>query len=439
MSVPVIAIFDIGKTNKKVFLFDEDYVIRFEKSVQLPEIKDEDGFPCEDALALSTWVTDSLKEVLALSGFEIKAINFSAHGASFVNVDENGTPVTPLYNYLKPYPENLKANFYFEYGGDNFSVETASPVLGHLNSGMQLYWLKKDRPDVFKKIKYALHLPEYISWLVTNTFVSGITSIGCHTNLWDFTKNKYHHWVNVEGIVEKLAPIYPTNNVIKSEINKRIIPSGIGLHDSSSALIPYQKYFTEPFVLISTGTWSISLNHFNNLPLTKEELAQDCLCYLTYEGKPVKASRLFAGQEHEDGVNKIAMHFSKPIDYYKKVAYDSDLVMRIQQNKNSELPLTSFSTFEEAYHQLLVNLVKKQKISTELIIQNITINKIFVDGGFSQNDIYMKLLAKAFPSKNVYAASLHQASALGTAMVIHEHWNTHTLPKEMIQVIPYSY
>ena len=64
MLVSVIAIFDIGKTNKKVFLFDEDYTIRFEKSIQIAEIKDEDGFPCENVLALSTWVIDSLTELL---------------------------------------------------------------------------------------------------------------------------------------------------------------------------------------------------------------------------------------------------------------------------------------------------------------------------------------------------------------------------------------
>ena len=219
MSLPVIAIFDIGKTNKKVFLFDEDYAVRFEKSIQVPEIKDEDGFPCEDVRALSAWVIDSLTELLALTDFEIKAINFSAHGASFVNVNEHGEPVSPLYNYLKPFPAHLQSKFYDTYGGKDFVITTASPVLGHLNSGMQLYWLKSERPQLFQKIRYALHLPEYISWLVTKKFTSGITSIGCHTNLWDFTKNTYHPWVSQEEVGEKLAPIFPSDGVLKAEFN----------------------------------------------------------------------------------------------------------------------------------------------------------------------------------------------------------------------------
>jgi len=51
--VPVIAIFDVGKTNKKVLLFDEQYKVVYEQSQQLDETKDEDGFPCENVSALT--------------------------------------------------------------------------------------------------------------------------------------------------------------------------------------------------------------------------------------------------------------------------------------------------------------------------------------------------------------------------------------------------
>ena len=43
-TTPVILIFDVGKTNKKALLFDEQYKLVFEESKQLTEIKDEDGF-----------------------------------------------------------------------------------------------------------------------------------------------------------------------------------------------------------------------------------------------------------------------------------------------------------------------------------------------------------------------------------------------------------
>src|SRR5689334_15423903 len=99
----VIAIFDVGKTNKKLLLFDEQYNVIHEESKQLPEIKDEDGFSCEDVDALTTWVRGSFESACNDERFDIKAVNFSAYGASFVYLNEDGKVFLPLYNYLKPY------------------------------------------------------------------------------------------------------------------------------------------------------------------------------------------------------------------------------------------------------------------------------------------------------------------------------------------------
>ncbi len=171
---------------------------------------------------------------------------------------------------------------------------------------MQLYRLKYEKPEIFSQIKYALHLPQYLSYLISSKGFTDITSIGCHTGLWNFSQNRYHRWVYEEKIADKLPPVVPSDYVMPVEFEGNKFQLGIGLHDSSAALIPYLISFHEPFILISTGTWCISLNPFNARPLTAEELKQDCLCYMQYQGMPVKASRLFAGQEHEKGVKKIA-------------------------------------------------------------------------------------------------------------------------------------
>src|SRR5689334_14061611 len=114
----VIALFDVGKTNKKVFLIDEHYKIVWEQSQSFEEICDEDNDPCENVQKLTEWVKSSYAEALALKDFDIRAVNFSAYGASFVHIGKNGKPVAPLYNYLKPYPEALKKKFYDTYGGE---------------------------------------------------------------------------------------------------------------------------------------------------------------------------------------------------------------------------------------------------------------------------------------------------------------------------------
>jgi sugar (pentulose or hexulose) kinase len=453
---PVIAIFDIGKTNKKLFLFDEQYQIVFEKSESFAETKDEDGDACENLASLTEWVKNSLREVSQIKDLSLEAINFSAYGASFVHIDHEGLAVAPLYNYLKPYPEDLKKMFYDCYGGElAFSMHTASPVLGNLNSGLQLYRIKKQHPRLFDEIRYSLHLPQYLSFLVTGRRYSEITSIGCHTGMWNFTNNHYHEWLAREGVINKLAPIFPSDQTIRTEYAKKPVLCGVGLHDSSAALIPYLSNFTEPFVLISTGTWCISLNPFNQSSLTAEELKQDCLCYMEYRGKPIKASRLFAGYEHEQQVKRLAAHFQCSTDAYKSLQFESAIINKLSldepafsnQSGDKNLltesaftrrDLSLFQSYDEAYHQLMIDIMNQQVISTALVLKNSKVKKIFVDGGFSNNSIYTKLLAMAFPNVEVYAASISQASALGAAFAIHPYWNKQAVPSDLIKLKPFT-
>jgi sugar (pentulose or hexulose) kinase len=442
MKTPTIAIFDIGKTNKKCFLFNEAYEIVFEKTTNTTEIPDEDGFMGDNIDELNNWLLNTWAEILFLPEFEIKALNFSGYGASFVLIDQNGKPVSPLYNYLKPFSPKLLDKFYTENGGKiEFPKVTASPILGNLNSGMQLLSLKYEKINIFKKIYFAQHLPQYLSSVFTHQFYSEMTSIGCHTNLWDFTKKDYHNWVINEEIDQILAPIKNSNQTI----NKNNTEIGIGLHDSSSALIPYLVSQKEEFLLISTGTWCISLNPFNESKLTTEELNLDCLAYLTFEGKPVKASRLFAGHFHEIETKRIAKYYNLSDDFFKSISYNSNIKTNIPKQEIdinkiefSHRNLADFESAEHAYHQLIIDIITLQIFSTNLVLKNSAVETIFVDGGFSKNDIYMNLLAKAYPEKSVFAAEVSQASAIGAALIIHEKWNSKIVPTNLISLKKYA-
>lgn len=452
-ATPVIAVFDVGKTNKKLFLFDEHYRIVFERSARFTETVDEDGFPCENLQSLRLSVFDSLSEIFRLKEFKVKAVNFSAYGASFVYLDASGQPVAPLYNYLKPYPAELSDKLYANYGGEHqFSTETASPILGSLNSGLQLYRMMAEQPELYKRVKYALHLPQYLSFLLSGRHYSDLTSIGCHTALWDFTQDRYHQWVQKEGLSLKLAPVAAADKVLPALFPGNNYKVGVGLHDSSAALIPYLINFREPFILISTGTWCISLNPFNQSPLTADELNKDCLFYIQYKGKHVKASRLFSGFEHEQQAKRIASHFNQDVIKFRNMPYDAEVIARLKQKfqqatheefaKESPFAtrgLAAFANDTEAYHQLILDLINLQVPSTQLVLNKTTpVTRIFVDGGFSKNAIYMNLLASAFPQMETFAASMAQASAIGAALAIHKEWNTQQIPGDIIELKYYA-
>jgi L-fuculokinase len=424
----MIGIFDIGKTNKKFFVIDENYRIVWEKKACLPETTDEDGFPCEDVKVLTRWVQEGMFEANQMYKYPIRAFNFSAYGASLVHLDVLGSPMLPLYNYLKPFPDALQKQLNDTYGTE-LPGDTASPVLGSLNSGMQLYRLKHEHALTYNKfLRTSLHLPQYLSFQLSGQMYSDITSIGCHTMLWDFKNNSYHRWVTEEGIDQKLAPLMPSTSAIKN--GKYWI--GSGLHDSSAALIPYLESCKEPFALISTGTWSITLNPFNDRPLTGEELAQDCLCYLSYNGTPVKASRLFAGNTHEQAVQRLAEYYQTPVNYYQQVAFDPAIFAQLLDVEQQQS--TPYATYEMAYHRLMMDIMQQQQYATNLVIAGTPVTRIYVDGGFSSNPVFMQLLANAFPDKEVYAAEVPQSTAMGAAMAIHKYWNPNPLPTNLVQL-----
>ncbi|MEW4923875.1 FGGY family carbohydrate kinase [Algibacter sp. 2305UL17-15] len=428
----VTAVFDIGKTNKKFFLFDEGFKEVHKEYIQFDEIIDEDGFPTENLPALQTWLKEVFHRILDTEKFNVKAINFSTYGASFVHIDEYGKPVTPLYNYTKPIDQKLIDGFFKKYGPkEAFLKQTGCVDLSMLNSGIQLYWLKHTKPEVFKKIKYSLHLPQYLTYIFSGVPLSEYTSIGCHTALWDYEKKDYHDWVYAEGIHKILPSIVSTETSININYNGKRIKIGVGIHDSSAALLPYLRSIRKKFILVSTGTWSIVFNPFTKNPIATEKDDNDTINYMRINGRPVKATRIFLGNEYKVQVAKLDRVFGVNDDYHRSVKFDYDTYFEIIQDfkhcykwdsiTDEDMPEKTqipHQKYEHAYHQLMIELVLLQIKCIKKSLGNNTISRIYIDGGFSDNDIYIKLLSHYFRDKKLSTTDASLGSALGAAISI---------------------
>jgi len=96
MKEKVVAVFDIGKTNKKVILFDYDLKLIWEAEEKFAETTDDDGFPCDDIDQIEKWIKDSVIRLARSDKYNLTAINFATYGATLAYLDENGKKVTPI-------------------------------------------------------------------------------------------------------------------------------------------------------------------------------------------------------------------------------------------------------------------------------------------------------------------------------------------------------
>lgn len=446
-----VLIFDIGKTNKKILVFNEDYQIIHEESKKFAEIQDADGFHTEDLIQLKNWMLEAFRRISA--EFPIQAVNFSGYGASGVAIDKNGQELGYLINYLKPADERWVEEFW-KSNPNRIQIEksSCSPWMGNLNTGYQ--WFERLNKENLPELAYFLHFPNYLSFIFHEEYFAEMTSIGCHTMLWDFPQKTYLPWVKSSGLENYLPQLKSGYESISSK--KYGIKVGMGLHDSSSALIPYLMQVKTKFILISTGTWCISMNPFNKENLSEKELENDVLCYLSPQGQPIKASRVFAGNEHEEVMKELVDYYGKEPTYFHQLRFNESigeeflkkLAEEMTRNREANFlkasdfrskKLTKFSSAAEAYKEFMVDLVIQQLYSLGFVFDGSEEYMILVDGGFSKNSIFMNCLKLAYPKNQVFAAEVGQASSLGAALAIHSDWNHLPMPKDLVKLNEINY
>ena len=425
-------VFDVGKTNQKYFVFDAENKILVREIVSLSKIEDEDGHSAENIHAIVSWMKESLDTLLASNIFVIHKVNFSAFGATLIHLDEKGEVVAPVYDYHKPVEANTFEPFYRDYGPESvFASHTGSKNLDLLNSGKQLYWLKYKRPAIFEKICYSLHLPQYLSYVFTGKMYSEYTSIGCHTDLWDYEKKEYHNWVKAEGIDRLFPPIVETKKTVIKSFGGRKISFGIGIHDSSSALLTYLLRGKESFILLSTGTWCINFNPFSSDSLfDQNQINAGATAYMKIDGSPVKSSRLFLGEEHRLKVQKLIEHFSKPKFYHHGLELEKQLMEEVLKKSKKHFhwkyldnkhapPMDDlgFPNFEAAYYQLIRELMDLLISKIDIICETLP-KRIYIDGGFTDNKIFLAFLRRQFPQQKIKAKPASFACALGASQLM---------------------
>ncbi|ARM15374.1 MULTISPECIES: FGGY-family carbohydrate kinase [Rhizobium] len=296
-----IAVLDIGKTNAKVVVLDAGTGAEI-AVLKRPNITIKTGpYPHYDIEALWSFALDALKRLAQAPGFD--AISITTHGAAAALLDRDGTLAMPVIDYEHEYPQEIR-DAYTDLR-PSFD-ETFSPRLAMgLNVGAQLHYQKSAFPAAFAEVATILTYAQYWTARLTGVAANELTSLGCHTDLWNPRAGGYSSLVDRLGIRALMAPIRsafdalgPVLPDITAELGLAApVPVYCGIHDSNASLLPHLVHREAPFAVVSTGTWVINFGVGGDLDHLDAQ--RDALANVDAYGRAVPSSRFMGGREFE--------------------------------------------------------------------------------------------------------------------------------------------
>lgn len=295
------AVIDIGKTNAKLALVDLSDLSEIEVVTRPNTVRDGPPWPHFDTEGHWRFILDGLRTFNARHG--VDAITITTHGASAALLDARGALAAPILDYEHAGPDTLAEAY--DVIRPDFS-ETGSPRLGMgLNIGAQLFWQFERDPGLKARVRTIVTYPQFWGHRLTGVAATDMTSLGCHTDLWNPRAGRLSSLCETLGIVDSIAPARRPDEVLGSilpDIAKqtglnRDVPVFVGIHDSNASLLPHLLSHVSPFSVVSTGTWVIAMaigGRTGGLDPDK-----DVVVNVSAHGSPVPSARFMGGREHD--------------------------------------------------------------------------------------------------------------------------------------------
>lgn len=288
-------VLDIGKTNCKLTLIDADGGTLAEQ--RCPNAIVFCGqYAHHDTERIWEWMLATLRAFARIA--KVGAIVPVTHGATAALVNSKGL-VLPVLDYESKLPEQI--NKPYETVRPPFE-QTYSPALpAGLNLGRQLEWQASRFRKEFEQADHILMYPQYWAWRLSGIAASEVTSLGCHTDLWDTKKQQYSTLVAQRGWTELFPPVQPASAILGPLLPALAELTGLpadckilcGIHDSNASLLRYLG--TDIGAVLSTGTWVIAASFGTSLDDLCERA--DMLANTNAMGEPVACMRFMGGRE----------------------------------------------------------------------------------------------------------------------------------------------
>jgi len=300
MTQDATIVLDIGKTNVKLVLVDASGAVLAERRSP-NEILRDGPYPHHDTERIWDWMLAAMKEFSSLA--LVGAIVPVTHGATAALVDDEGL-VMPVLDYEYELPASQQAHYAVQ--RPPYSATYSPQLPAGLNLGRQLAWQAQAFPKQFRRARHILMYPQYWAWRLSGMAASEVTSLGCHTDLWQPSLQQYSSLVERMGwsrLFPPLRPAWAPLNILKPELAALTgLPDDCrvlcGIHDSNASLLRHLGAggaATASPAVLSTGTWVIAAAP--GMPLDGLREQADMLANSNALGQAVACMRFMGGRE----------------------------------------------------------------------------------------------------------------------------------------------
>ncbi|MCB2076810.1 MAG: carbohydrate kinase [Novosphingobium sp.] len=422
---------DIGKTLSKVTLWTSEGEL-LDRRVRRNEVRGVNGMRLLDTAATCDWLIETMT---SFAGHPVTHIVPVAHGAAIAGL-HGGALAFASPDYEAEMPADVEARYRAQ--RDPFTL-TGSPALpAGLNLGAQLFWLEHLAPGQFGEAT-LLPYAQYWAWLLTGKAVSEVTSLGCHSDLWNPTAGNFSPMAVRRGWAGRFAPLASAGDVVGTLKPELAALTGLspqvkvhaGIHDSNAALMAargYPEIADNEATVLSTGTWFIAMRLPANGAATVDlPESRDCLVNVDAYGHPVPSARFMGGREIETLIELDTRQVDIKPDQPVLLAS----VQGLLDAKAMVLPTLAPGcgpfpngegrwvnrpddwTARRAGASLYAALMADTAL--ELIGSRDT---LLVEGRFAEAEVFVRALASLRPETNVYVANAHNDVSFGALRLI---------------------
>jgi sugar (pentulose or hexulose) kinase len=427
-----VLVLDVGKTNSKLSLWSADARLIDARERSNERVRSAGGYPALDVEGVEAWMAQAMADLARAASIE--AIVPIAHGAGAAYLAGGRLAAQPMCYEHDAAPELQSAYAALR---DPFRV-TGSPRLPHgLNLGAQLYELEQRMPQLASPNVEIVTFAQYWAWVLSGIAASEVTTLGCHADLWRPFDRRFSDLAFRRGWARRFAPLRRAYDRLGSIRPHWADVTGLpqdcvvlcGAHDSNAAfwgVRGHPELAGRDVTVISTGTWFVAMRApaaDAAVDVTKLDETRDVLVNVDVEGRPAPSARFMGGREVERLIGDEASPLRDPEFVRNIVPCSLDDVfqagaMVLPTYAPGVGPFPSGEGRWVGPHMdgpamraavgLYLALVADASLS--LIGSR---DAIVVEGRFSADTSFVRMLATLRPDCDVYAADASEGLAFG--------------------------